>query len=498
MPGDKSISHRALIIAACAFGKTKINGLLESQDVIATMKCLQSLGVHIVKASNENKNNDCQNNDYYVYGAGIDALQEPKNVLDCGNSGTSARLLAGLIASRKFNAIINGDQSLRKRPMDRLFEYLKPLGVQPRLRDKKFLPLSLGGIQTPLPLQCTLQSPSAQIKTALLLFALAARGVSRISEPYPSRDHSERMLLLFQANLKIETRQTGQTGEKNSSEIDSPISKHRVLVIEGGKALIPPDAINIPGDISSAAFFILAATICKDSEICLRQVGVNPTRMGFVQTLLEMGADIQITPIKNTQNDKLQNNTDLEPIADIRVKYAQLNGVTVPRERAASMIDEYPALAIAAACAKGKTIMQGISELRIKESDRINAISQGLQKISVRCEQKNDKLVIVGANIGQENIKLEQKNINIKAHGDHRIAMSFITLGLALGLASTAGDAKHKTSQKITQKITKKITKKITQRITQRITVDSAEAIATSFPDFIQRMQKIGANLTKL
>ena len=497
MPGDKSISHRALIFAACAFGKTKINGLLESEDVIATLKCLQKLGVHIVKANaesknknNDRKNNDRKNNDYYVYGAGIDALQEPKDVLDCGNSGTSARLLAGLIASRKFNAVINGDQSLRQRPMDRLFKYLKPLGVQPRLRDGKFLPLSLGGIQTPLPLQCTLQSPSAQIKSALLLFALAARGVSIISEPYPSRDHSERMLWQFQANLKIENGKKNNHAT-NNSEVNSPISNQRRLIIEGGKALIPPDAIDIPGDISSAAFFILAATICKDSEICLRSIGVNPTRMGFVQTLVEMGADIEITPVKNTQNDKLQLNQDqlnqdqlnqnLEPIADIRVKSAQLHGVVVPKERAASMIDEYPALAIAAACAKGETIMQGLGELRVKESDRISTISEGLEKCSVACKQEKDTLIILGANgllahscLAQNNRKLKQANINIKAHGDHRIAMSFITLGLAVAQSSEK------------------------QKINQKIIVDSAQAIATSFPDFIQRMQKIGANIKNI
>ena len=471
-------------------GKTKIYGLLESQDVEATIKCLQKLGVPITKEQNKqankqiNKNITQKKNDihYAVYGAGIDALQEPKEILDCGNSGTTARLLAGLIASRKFNAVIDGDKSLRQRPMDRVFKYLKPLGVQPRLQRKKFLPLSLGGIQTPLPIECKLQSPSAQVKSAVLLFALAARGVSKICEPFPSRDHSERMLLQFQANLKIQA--LGKNKHANLASVDNPITNKNIntiatntprkLIIEGGKTLIAPTAIEIPGDISSAAFFILAATICRASEIRLLDVGVNPTRMGFVETLCEMGADIRISHKKNTQADnnsrKSAQKENSEPIADITIKYAPLNGVKVPAERAASMIDEYPALAIAAACAKGKTIMQGLAELRIKESDRISAITQGLQKCSMRCDQEKDTLTISGANIGQKNIKLQQESININAYGDHRIAMSFLTLGLAL----STSDNKHK------------------------IIVDSAEAIATSFPDFVQRMQKIGANLKKI
>ncbi len=476
MPGDKSISHRALILAACAIGKTKINGLLESEDVNATRICLQKLGVQITKENGKSQNNhkdkaitQKENGCYYVFGAGIDALQEPKDILDCGNSGTSARLLAGLIASRKFNAVINGDKSLRQRPMDRLFKYLKPLGIQPRLQRKKFLPLSLGGIQTPLPIKCKLQSPSAQIKSALLLFALAAQGVSKISEPFPSRDHSERMLLLFKANLKIEKDE--QNNEKNITKINTPnTNTNRKLIIKGGKALIAPEVINIPGDISSAAFFILAATICKNSEILLRNVGVNPTRMGFVQTLIEMGADIHISHIKNTKSNQSQHEEALEPTADITIKSAQLNGVTVPAERAASMIDEYPALAMAAASANGKTVMMGLEELRIKESDRIEAIKKGLEKCSLHCEQEKDTLTIVGAELGQKNIKLKEKNISINAYGDHRIAMSFITLGLAL----SANDEKN------------------------IIIVDSAEAIATSFPDFIQRMQKIGANVREI
>ena len=426
MPGDKSISHRALIFATCAMGKTNIHKLLESSDTIATIKCLQRLGVVIKKIKQQ----------WTILGAGIDALQEPDNILECGNSGTTARLMAGLLASRKFPVLMNGDKSLRNRPMHILFQHLKQVGVSPIMRQKKFMPLTLTGIDTPLPINATLNSPSAQIKSALMLFALAARGNSTIIETQKSRNHSEIMLKNFGAKLNIEETNIG-----------------KIIKISGGYPLKTPGEITIPGDISSAAFFILAATICANAEIQLLNIGINPTRMGFIKTMNEMGADIKISNIKNSQNS--------EPVANIQIKSAQLTGIDIPADRAPSMIDEYPAIAIAAACASGKTTMRGLNELKIKESDRMQAISNGLKKCSVKCEVGNDFLVIHGN--GKKELEKSHDDININAYNDHRIAMSFLTFGLT---------SKHK------------------------INVDSADAIATSFPDFQSRMQSIGANIT--
>ena len=432
--GDKSISHRALILAALCLGKTEISGLLESDDVLATLAVLRALGVRVERGGTNEQPLWC------VFGAGAGALQEPDEVLNCGNSGTSARLLCGLLAAAPFPCVLDGDRSLRTRPMDRVLDPLASAGVKAHLHKGRTLPLTLTGLRRPLPLRCRLHGASAQVKSALLLFALLARGRSEIVEPLLSRDHTERLLLACRAPLRIESLAEGG----------------RRLVLEGGVALSAPQHISVPGDMSSAAFLILAATLCEGSEVLLRGVGVNPTRTGFVETLREMGADIAFATQPRAADDE-----EGEPVTDLRVRAAPLRGVEVPKERAARMIDEYPALAMAAACAEGKTVMRGLAELRVKESDRLAAVSAGLARCGVRCEQKADQLTIYGCPPAKASAATDA--LSVEARGDHRIAMSFLTLGLARKSAS--------------------------------LSVDSAESIATSFPDFQACMQSIGADI---
>ncbi len=448
--GDKSISHRALILSALCFGKTEISGLLESEDVLATLGILRKLGVPIERAGTKTEPL------WHVFGAGVGALSEPKEVLYCGNSGTSARLLCGLLAAAPFPCILDGDQSLRARPMDRVLAPLASAGVRAHMHKGRTLPLTLTGLRRPLPLHYRLQSASAQVKSALLLFALCAHGRSEIVEPFLSRDHTERLLIACGAPLRVETLLVETLEERERGE-----QQGRRLVLEGGGALSAPQKIPVPSDASSAAFLILAATLCESSDITLRGVGVNPTRIGFIETLREMGADISfVTQSPDTDHDK-KDDSKSEPTADLRVRAASLRGVEVPAARAASMIDEYPALAMAAACAKGKTIMQGLAELRVKESDRLTAVSAGLVRCGVRCEQEADRLIVYGNTL--DNSSAHSNPVSIESYGDHRIAMSFLTLGLA--------------------------------RRNGSIAVDNTESIATSFPDFQRCMASIGATL---
>ena len=438
--GDKSMSHRALILSALCFGKTEISGLLESEDVLATLTILRALGVRIDRAGTKEEPL------WHVFGAGAGALAEPAEVLYCGNSGTSARLLCGLLAAAPFPCILDGDRSLRARPMDRVLAPLASAGVSAHLHKGRTLPLTLTGLRRPLPLRCRLQSASAQVKSALLLFAFCAQGRSEIIEPFLSRDHTERMLLACGAPLGVEALEGGG----------------RRLVLEGGGALSAPRKLSVPGDASSAAFLILAATLCEDSDVTLRGVGVNPTRTGFIETLREMGADIAFVTQPHAADDKS------EPVADLRVRSASLRGVCVPAARAPCMIDEYPALAMAAACAHGKTVMEGLAELRVKESDRLTAVQAGLAQCGVRCEQKADRLTVYGhtpaRSFDPSSSVAKGSPVSLSAFGDHRIAMSFLTLGLARKNASLA--------------------------------VDSVESIATSFPDFQKCMRDIGALLS--
>ena len=456
--GDKSVSHRALILSALCLGTTEISGLLESEDVFATLNILRALGVRIEKQATQKtatqKTVTKEKALWRVFGAGAGALLEPAEVLYCGNSGTSARLLCGLLAASPFPCILDGDRSLRARPMDRVLAPLASAGVRAHLRKGRTLPLTLTGLRRPLPLRHRLQGASAQVKSALLLFALCAQGQSEIIEACLSRDHTERLLLACGAKLEVEALEGGG----------------RRLLLEGGVALRAPQKISVPGDASSAAFLILAATLCEGSDITIRGVGVNPTRTGFVETLREMGADITfVTKPPEIEKDNIEKNKSetksepkSEPMADLRVRSARLRGVSVPAARAAMMIDEYPALAMAAACAQGKTVMEGLAELRIKESDRLMAVSAGLALCGVRAEQEADSLTVYG--MAKSPSATADNPVSIAAHGDHRIAMSFLTLGLARKNAS--------------------------------ISVDSVESIATSFPDFQQCMQSIGASLS--
>ena len=454
--GDKSVSHRALILSALCLGTTEISGLLESEDVFATLNILRALGVRIEKQATK-KTATKEEALWRVFGAGAGALIEPAEVLYCGNSGTSARLLCGLLAASPFPCILDGDRSLRARPMDRVLAPLASAGVRAHLHKGCTLPLTLTGLRRPLPLRHRLQSASAQVKSALLLFALCAQGQSEIIEPCLSRDHTERLLLACGANLEVE-----------DLEVESLEGGGRRLLLEGGVALRAPRKISVPGDASSAAFLILAATLCEGSDITIRGVGINPTRTGFVETLREMGADISfVTKPLQIEQEKSEPKSELksEPMADLRVRSARLRGVSVPAARAAMMIDEYPALAMAAACAQGKTVMEGLAELRVKESDRLTAVSAGLALCGVRSEQESDSLTVYGdASLKKSPSAAGDNPISIAAHGDHRIAMSFLTLGLAQKNAS--------------------------------ISVDSVESIATSFPDFQQCMRSIGAVIT--
>ncbi len=421
LPGDKSISHRAVMLGAIAIGRTKINGLLEGEDVLATIAALSSMGAVI---------NKCDDGSWSVDGVGLGGLSEPDNVLDMGNSGTAARLLMGVLAGQDMICFINGDASLRGRPMRRVTDPLGLMGAEFSYRKGGLMPLLIKGSDDLLAMEYKLPVASAQVKSAVLLAGLSALGKTTVIEDKPTRDHTERMLGHFGGEIEIQSMDNG--GNR--------------ITITGQPELTSAD-LTIPSDPSSAAFPMVAAIITKGSDITLSNVGLNKTRTGLFTSLIEMGADIKIT------NQKMEGG---EEIGDIIVKSSQLNGIEIPANRAASMIDEYPILAVAAAFAMGKTIMRGIGELRVKECDRLKAIVDGLCANGVTVENGDDWIIIHG-NFG--NVK---GGGFVETHLDHRIAMSFLVMGLA---------AKNP------------------------ITIDDASPIETSFPNFHQIMTDLGANL---
>jgi 3-phosphoshikimate 1-carboxyvinyltransferase len=416
VPGDKSISHRALILGALATGVTRITGLLEAADVLATAKAVAALGAEIRKSNGAIK----------VKGQGVGGLRAASAPLDFGNSGTGSRLMLGVVAGHDIEVEFTGDASLCRRPMGRVLAPLTTMGLQAE-GERATLPLTVRGTRDILPINYDLPVPSAQVKSAILLAGMHAPGRTTIVEPLPSRDHTERMLGYFGAELFAEERDDGA----------------RAVTICGDAELHGAD-IAVPGDPSSAAFMIAAALICPGSDIVVEGVLMNPTRSGFIETLREMGADIE------ELDHRLEGG---EPVGDIRVKAGALKGVRVPPERAPSMIDEYPVLACIAAHAQGETRMEGLSELKVKESDRLSATAAGLAACGVEARVEGDDLIVVG----QGGVK---GGGLVATHMDHRIAMAFLTLGLGAR---------------------------------EPVTVDDVSMIATSFPDFVKLMTKLGA-----
>ncbi|MEE8515381.1 MAG: 3-phosphoshikimate 1-carboxyvinyltransferase [Alphaproteobacteria bacterium] len=425
VPGDKSVSHRALMMGAIAVGETRIEGLLEGEDVLHTAAALRALGADI-----EHDGDGV----YRIHGTGIGGLQAPANVLDLGNSGTAARLLIGLLASHPFTSHVTGDASLSTRPMGRITTPLKEMGARFVGQGGGCLPLAVIGAETPIPITYRLPVASAQVKSAILLAGLNTPGQTTVIEPQPTRDHSEIMMRSFGVDIAVE-------------DIEGEDGARAITVT--GQPEIAGRNLHIAGDPSSAAFPAVAAAIVPGSEITLGHIGINPLRMGLYETLREMGADLSV----NADNAKTEGG---EPTADITIRAGTLRGVDVPAARAPSMIDEYPILAVAAACAEGTTTLRGLAELRVKESDRIAAIAAGLKACGIKVTEDADSLVIVGAGGPPPG------GGDVASLFDHRIAMAFLVLGMAA---------------------------------IKPVSVDDGSAITTSFPGFVELMNGLGGRI---
>ncbi|MEZ7846558.1 MAG: 3-phosphoshikimate 1-carboxyvinyltransferase [Rhodospirillales bacterium] len=389
VPGDKSVSHRALILGSIAVGETHVEGLLEGEDVMAAAAAMRALGAQISR-------DDAGL--WTVIGCGVGGLHEPNQILDMGNSGTAVRLLMGLVGTQTFTSTFTGDESLNSRPMERVMDPLRQMGVQFTSRSGGRLPITVSGSDLIKPIEYELPVASAQVKSAILLAGLNAPGKTTVIEPQPTRDHSERMLRHFGAEVITENLDGG--GVK--------------ITLTGQPELEGRD-ITVPADISSAAFPIAAALIVPGSNLLIRNVGVNPLRAGLIKTLQEMGGKITI---ENSRGEAG------EPLADLRVEASQLHGITVPASRAPSMIDEYPVLSVVATCATGTTHMVGLAELRVKESDRLAAMATGLAACGVQIEETEDSLTVHGSDQPIDGGAL------IAANLDHRIAMAFSVLGM--------------------------------------------------------------------
>lgn len=421
IPGDKSISHRALMLGGLASGETRIKGLLQGDDVLRTLAAMLAFGATVAREGDE----------WLVRGVGNGCLLQPQAPLDFGNAGTGVRLAMGLAGVYDMETTFVGDASLSKRPMGRVLDPLRLMGVQVKATPGDRLPLTLRGPKTAAPIVYRVPVASAQVKSAVLLAGLNAPGVTTVIEPVATRDHTERMLRGFGASLEIETDPSGA----------------RVIRMEG-QGRLTGQFIAVPGDPSSAAFPLVAALLVPGSDIVIETVLMNRMRTGLIDTLLEMGASIDVLHRRSTGG---------EDVADLRVRASELKGVTVPAERAASMIDEYPVLAVAAAFAAGETLMQGLDELRVKESDRLAAVAGGLKANGVDCEDGRDWLLVRGAPAGTG-----LGGGTVATHLDHRIAMSFVVMGLAAERA---------------------------------VTVDDTAMIATSFPGFAELLRGLGAEI---
>jgi 3-phosphoshikimate 1-carboxyvinyltransferase len=413
VPGDKSISHRALMFGALAIGETRITGLLTGEDVLRTAAAMRALGAEV--------SHDADGT-WRVAGRGIGGLIEPADVLDMGNSGTAARLLCGILASHKLFAVMTGDASLRSRPMRRVIDPLTATGARFLAREGGRLPLAIEGAWDALPLDYRVPVPSAQVKSAVLLAGLNAPGITRVEEPEATRDHSENMLRHFGATVRVETAGSG-----------------RIIELQGQPELIAADVV-VPADPSSAAFPLVAALLVEGSTVTIPSVGLNPLRTGLLLCLEEMGAAIVV------RNRRIEGG---EPVGDLDITGGKLRAVDVPPERAPSMIDEYPVLAVAAACATGTTRLRGLRELRVKESDRLAATAALLTANGIRVEIEGDDLIVHGTG------RLPPGGGLVATHMDHRLAMSALVLGLGAA---------------------------------QPVQVDDASFIDTSFPGFVGLM----------
>ena len=424
VPGDKSISHRSLILGALSVGETRIEGLLEGEDVLDTARAMRAFGAEVIEHGGGR---------WSVHGVGVGGFREPDQVIDCGNSGTGVRLIMGAMATSPIAATFTGDASLNKRPMARVTDPLALFGAQSVGRSGGRLPMTIVGAADPVPVRYTVPVPSAQVKSAVLLAGLNAPGQTVVIEREATRDHTERMLAGFGA--EIVTRDTDEGRE---------------ITLTGQPELVAQDIV-VPRDPSSAAFPVCAAIIVPGSDVLVPNIGLNPTRAGLFTTLREMGADLTYENLREEGG---------EPVADLRARFSpDLKGIEVPPERAASMIDEYPVLSVVAACATGRTVMRGVKELRVKESDRIEAMATGLRANGVTVEDGPDWWIVTG--LGHGNIP---GGATVASHLDHRIAMSF----LVLGMVSRAS-----------------------------VTVDDASPIATSFPVFEPLMRALGAGITR-
>lgn len=412
VPGDKSISHRAAILGALAEGTTVIKGFLHAEDTLATLRAVQELGIKV----------DSFEEEVIVHGRGIKGLQAASKPIDCGNSGTSMRLLAGVLAGQSFETILTGDQSLLKRPMRRIVNPLTEMGAQIELNEDGTGPLDIKPVEHLNAIYYTMTIPSAQVKSCIILAAIYAQGETTIMAPIATRDHTERMLEAFQYPITI--------------------SGPKIKVKGGGK--LYPTYIEVPSDISSAAFFIVAATIVPHSEIVLKNIGINPYRIGIINIIRLMGGHISF------ENEKV---VGAEYVADIRVKSASLHGIDIPLDQVPLAIDEFPVLFIAAACAHGVTVLRGAEELHVKETDRIQVMAEGLKRIGVAVEAQPDGMLIEGGKI---------RGGTVDSEGDHRVAMSFAIAGAVAE---------------------------------NEIIVTNCENVATSFPNFVELGQSVGIDI---
>ncbi len=415
VPGDKSISHRSIMLGSLADGITEVTGFLEGEDSLATLQAFRDMGVVIEGPLNGR---------VVIHGVGMHGLKAPVGPLYLGNSGTSMRLLAGLLSGQSFDVELTGDESLSKRPMERVAAPLRLMGAVIETNDGGRPPLRIKGGQSLKAIDYKLPMASAQVKSCVLLAGLYAEGVTRTTEPAPTRDHTERML----------------------SGFGYPVTRHGAVAELCGGGKLTSTAIDVPADISSATFFMVAAAIAPGSDVTLTHVGVNPTRVGVINILQMMGADLEL---------KNYHEVGGEPVADIRIRYAPLHGIDIPEDQVPLAIDEFPALFVAAACAEGKTVLTGAEELRVKESDRIQAMADGLRILGVDAEPTPDGIVIQGGSIGGG---------EVDSLGDHRIAMSFAVASL---------------------------------RATQPILIRNCNNVATSFPDFVALANRAGLKIAE-
>jgi len=408
--GDKSISHRSVMLGALAEGVTHVNGLLEGEDVLCTLAAFRAMGVQ-AKGPEQGR--------LTIQGAGLHGLRPPAQPLDMGNSGTAMRLLAGILAGQSFDSVLIGDESLSKRPMKRVSEPLGQMGARIDTREGGRPPLRIHGRQTLRGIDYIMPVASAQVKSSLLLAGLYAQGDTVVTEPAPTRDHTERMLRGFGYTVRTDGKRIG---------------------VHGGGRLTACD-IDVPADISSATFFLVGAAISPGSELMLEHVGINPTRIGVINILKLMGADLAIENARAAGG---------EPVADLRIRGSKLKGIRIPEDQVPLAIDEFPALFIAAACAQGETVLTGAHELRVKESDRIAVMAAGLKRLGIAAQETPDGIVIQGGTLsGGE----------VDSHGDHRIAMAFAMSALAA---------------------------------TGPVTIRDCKNVATSFPDFVALAQRAG------